>query len=84
MDSDQKFALGVLLVLAGLLWLFFCVIWMPRMATGVVYLLIWLRAAIGPFPIGAFRFEFILPISTVCYGVYLVLRRNSNRLPPGK
>ena len=84
MDSDQKFALGVPLSLAGLIWLFSCVIWMPPMATAVVYLLIWLRIPTDPLPIGAFRFELIPPMCTACYGVYIVLRRNSNRLPTGK
>lgn len=75
MDSDKRLALAVLLTVGGVIWLFFCVIWMPPLATALVYMTIWLRVPADEFPFAVLRYEFILPLCCLIYGAYIAVKR---------
>jgi hypothetical protein len=66
MDSDKKLAMVVFLTVVGVIWLFFCVIWMPP---------IWLRVSTDKLPYSILRYEYIFPLCLITLGLYIALRR---------
>jgi len=84
MRSDKKHALGVLLLLVGIIWILFLLIWMPPLTET----LIWLAIRIGYVSIfdsvavsrTVFYGEWALALGTFSAGLYLNLHhvlRNS-------
>ncbi len=79
MTRDQNHALGVLLVIAGGIWFFFIVIWMPPLTMA----LIWLGIKIGfdsvfnsvIFSRLLLYGEGVLALSAIGMGLYINLRR---------
>jgi len=75
MDSDSKLALAVLLLAVGAVWLVFCVIWMPPLATALIYLLILLRIPTDVLPYAIIHHEFVLPLCSIVLGLFISLKR---------
>jgi len=77
--GDQKHALGVLLLVVGIIWLFFIVIWMPPVTLAVI----WLAIKIGFGSVfdsvivarGLLYGEGVLALSAIGAGLYMNLRR---------
>jgi hypothetical protein len=80
MDSDSKLALAVLLLVGGAIWLFFCVIWMPPLTTALIYLVILLRIPTDVLPSMIIRYEFVLPMCSIAFGLYIALKRKVDQL----
>jgi hypothetical protein len=78
MTRDQKFATGVLLLVVGVIWLFFVVIWMPPLLSAVILILVWLRID-GFLPSGpsSFYMEYGLSLSLIGYAIYLLVRNRA-------
>jgi hypothetical protein len=73
MNNHQKESAGVLLIIVGVIWLFFSVIWMPPFT--------YISAFVG-FPQSVtttlFRADFIFPLCGIGYGFFLYCHQNSN------
>jgi hypothetical protein len=78
MTRDQKFATGVLLLIVGMIWLFFVVIWMPPLLSAVIWILVWLRTdrflPAGP---SLFYMEYGMSLSLIGYAIYLLVRNRA-------
>lgn len=81
MTRDQKFATGVLLLVVGVIWLFFVVIWMPPLLSAVILILVWLRID-GFLPSGpsSFYMEYGLSLSLIGYAIYLLVRNRAKTI----
>jgi hypothetical protein len=79
MTSDQKHALGVLLLVVGTIWFFFILIWMPPLTMAVLWLAI--KSGLDPLIVtrGLLYAEVVLALSAICMGLYI----NVRRLMPG-
>jgi hypothetical protein len=83
MTSDQKHALGVLLLVVGAIWFFFIVIWMPPLTMAVF----WLAFKIGFNSVfdsvivsrSLLYGEGVLALSAIGTGLYINLRRLMRR-----
>ena len=75
MTGDLKHALGILLLILGTIWLFFCLIWMPPVTTAVVWLEIVMRLNSGIPTRFVLYSEFVLSLSAIGAGLYINLRR---------
>ena len=75
MDRDQKFAAGLLLAFAGVIWLFFVAIWLPPLTT--VAILIGLKIGLPDKFYGHWLpyVDVTMALCAMGYGVYLVLHR---------
>jgi hypothetical protein len=86
MTNDQKHALGVFLLIVGIIWFFFWIIWMPPLTMAVL----WIVAKIGFEPNILvkilFYSEVVLALSAIGLGLYINLRRlmpeKKNRTDP--
>jgi hypothetical protein len=75
MDSDQKLAASVLLSLGGIIWLILCLIWMPPICYAIVFSAVRLHVPMNALPFTLMRYESVLPLSFIAFGVYLALER---------
>jgi hypothetical protein len=75
MTNDQKHALGVFLLIVGIIWFFFCVIWMPPLTMALIWLEISLGFEPDVLPRVFLYCEFALVLCAVGAGLYLNVRR---------
>jgi hypothetical protein len=86
MTNDQKHALGVFMLIVGIVWFFFWIIWMPPLTFAVL----WIVAKIGFEPNVLvkilFYSEALLALCAIGLGLYINLRRlmpeKKNRTDP--
>jgi hypothetical protein len=85
MTNDQKHALGVLLLIVGTIWFFFCVIWMPPLTMAALWIVIKIGFEPDHLPKILFYSEGVLALCAIGLGLYINLRRlmpEKNRTDP--
>jgi hypothetical protein len=81
MTQDQKFATGVLLLIVGVIWLFFVVIWMPPLAFAVFYAFALLRVVPSEsFGHTLYYVEYTMPLCLIGYAIYLLVRNRAKTI----
>lgn len=74
MDMGQKLAAGLLLISAGVIWLFFVVIWLPPLT--MLTVLIGIKMGLSDTFYGKWLLliDIVTALSVMGYGAYLLLR----------